>query len=80
MIWEGENCEKHFFFLWLCLGVTSHSTLFRIVIGKKLMASVSASNQVNTLCLGVSEPISTAGPTEFDLIKTRELEKVGFWM
>ncbi|XP_059594676.1 nuclear poly(A) polymerase 1 isoform X1 [Vitis vinifera] len=39
------------------------------------MASVSASNQVNTLCLGVSEPISTAGPTEFDLIKTRELEK-----
>ncbi|RVW16962.1 Nuclear poly(A) polymerase 1 [Vitis vinifera] len=40
------------------------------------MASVSASNQVNTLCLGVSEPISTAGPTEFDLIKTRELEKI----
>lgn len=28
--------------------------------------------------LGITEPISLAGPTEDDLIKTRELEKVLF--
>jgi hypothetical protein len=32
--------------------------------------------QTNGLHLGVTEPISTAGPTELDLQKTRELEKV----
>lgn len=28
--------------------------------------------------LGITEPISLAGPTEDDVIKTRELEKVKF--
>lgn len=28
--------------------------------------------------LGITEPISLGGPTEYDLIKTRELEKVPF--
>jgi hypothetical protein len=32
--------------------------------------------QTNGLHLGVTEPISTAGPNELDLQKTRELEKV----
>lgn len=32
--------------------------------------------QSNGQHLGVTEPISTAGPTELDLTKTRELEKV----
>lgn len=32
--------------------------------------------QTNGQHLGVTEPISTAGPTELDLQKTRELEKV----
>jgi len=35
-----------------------------------------ASVQQNGQRFGVSEPISMGGPTEFDVIKTRELEKV----
>lgn len=29
--------------------------------------------------LGITEPISLGGPTEYDEIKTRELEKVHLW-
>ncbi|XP_043692032.1 nuclear poly(A) polymerase 1-like [Telopea speciosissima] len=39
------------------------------------MGSPGLSNRNNGQHLGVTEPISLGGPTEFDAIKTRELEK-----
>lgn len=33
-------------------------------------------NQNHVQHLGITEPISLAGPTEYDVMKTRELEKV----
>lgn len=41
------------------------------------MGSPGLSNSAIATRVGLSEPISTGGPTEFDVIKTRELEKVG---
>ena len=41
------------------------------------MGSPGLSNRNNgQQRLGITEPISLAGPTEYDVIKTRELEKV----
>lgn len=42
------------------------------------MGSPGINNRNNGQHLGVTEPISLGGPTEFDVIKTRELEKVSF--
>lgn len=42
------------------------------------MSSYGSINSATTQQLGLSNPIFTGGPTEFDAIKTRELEKVGF--
>ncbi|GAB2289870.1 Nuclear poly(A) polymerase 1 [Dionaea muscipula] len=39
------------------------------------MAGAGASNWSNVQRLGITEPISLGGPTEYDVIKTRELEK-----
>uniref|UniRef100_A0A1D1Z565 polynucleotide adenylyltransferase n=2 Tax=Anthurium amnicola TaxID=1678845 RepID=A0A1D1Z565_9ARAE len=39
------------------------------------MGSSTLNNRSNGHHLGVTEPISLSGPTEFDVIKTRELEK-----
>ncbi|KAL2546246.1 nuclear poly(A) polymerase 1 [Forsythia ovata] len=39
------------------------------------MGSPGLSNLATATRVGLSEPISTGGPTEFDVIKTRELEK-----
>ncbi|PQQ15563.1 nuclear poly(A) polymerase 1 isoform X1 [Prunus yedoensis var. nudiflora] len=39
------------------------------------MASPGLSNRNNGKRLGITEPISLGGPTEYDVIKTRELEK-----
>ncbi|KAL7149411.1 hypothetical protein ABFS83_05G038900 [Erythranthe nasuta] len=39
------------------------------------MGSPGLSNQATAARIGLSEPISTGGPSEFDVIKTRELEK-----
>ncbi|CAA2987799.1 nuclear poly(A) polymerase 1 [Olea europaea subsp. europaea] len=39
------------------------------------MGSPGLSNSAIATRVGLSEPISTGGPTEFDVIKTRELEK-----
>ena len=35
-------------------------------------------NRNNGQRLGITEPISLGGPTEYDVIKTHELEKVPF--
>lgn len=46
------------------------------------MASSGVNNQSSGQRLGITEPISWSGPTEYDIIKTRELEKVKsdmFW-
>lgn len=40
------------------------------------MGSPGLSNRNNGQRLGITEPISLGGPTDFDVIKTRELEKV----
>lgn len=40
------------------------------------MGSAGFNNQNNGQRLGITEPISLGGPTECDVIKTRELEKV----
>lgn len=43
------------------------------------MASPVLSNRNNgQQRLGITEPISLGGPTDYDVIKTRELEKVLF--
>ncbi|GER46045.1 poly(A) polymerase [Striga asiatica] len=39
------------------------------------MGSPGSSNLATAARVGLSEPISTGGPSEFDVIKTRELEK-----
>ncbi|KAK4423517.1 Nuclear poly(A) polymerase 1 [Sesamum alatum] len=39
------------------------------------MGSPGSSNLATAARIGLSEPISTGGPSEFDVIKTRELEK-----
>ncbi|CAL5350242.1 unnamed protein product [Camellia sinensis] len=39
------------------------------------MGSPGSSNSATAQRLGLSDPICTGGPTEFDVIKTRELEK-----
>lgn len=39
------------------------------------MASTGANTRYNGQRLGITEPISLGGPTEYDVIKTRELEK-----
>ncbi|CAI9756041.1 unnamed protein product [Fraxinus pennsylvanica] len=39
------------------------------------MGSPGLSNSATATRVGLSEPISTGGPSEFDVIKTRELEK-----
>ncbi|CAA2949641.1 nuclear poly(A) polymerase 1 [Olea europaea subsp. europaea] len=39
------------------------------------MGSPGLSNSATATRVGISEPISTGGPTEFDVIKSRELEK-----
>lgn len=44
------------------------------------MASPGLSNRNNGKRLGITEPISLGGPTEYDVIKTRELEKVLVWL
>lgn len=41
------------------------------------MASPGLAKKTNGR-LGVTEPISLGGPTEFDVVKTQELEKVEF--
>ncbi|KAF7153892.1 hypothetical protein RHSIM_Rhsim01G0213100 [Rhododendron simsii] len=41
------------------------------------MSSNGSINSATAPRLGLSDPIFTGGPTEFDMIKTRELEKVG---
>lgn len=41
------------------------------------MGSPGLSNSATATRVGISKPISTGGPTEFDVIKSRELEKVG---
>lgn len=40
------------------------------------MAGHGFGNQNGGQRLGITEPISWSGPTEYDIIKTRELEKV----
>ena len=40
------------------------------------MAGPGFGNQSSGQRLGITEPISWSGPTEYDMIKTRELEKV----
>lgn len=40
------------------------------------MGSSGFNNQNNAHYLGITEPISLGGPTDYDVIKTRELEKV----
>ncbi|GMP59051.1 hypothetical protein CsSME_00022488 [Camellia sinensis var. sinensis] len=40
------------------------------------MGGLGLSNYATAPRLGMSDPIFTGGPTEFDVIKTRELEKV----
>lgn len=40
------------------------------------MGSPGLGNRVSGQRLGITEPISLSGPTEDDVIKTRELEKV----
>lgn len=40
------------------------------------MASAGVGAQANRQYLGVTEPISLGGPTELDLVRTQELEKV----
>lgn len=40
------------------------------------MGSPLLSNRGGGQLLGITEPISLSGPTEYDVIKTRELEKV----
>ncbi|KAL0408911.1 UNVERIFIED_CONTAM: Nuclear poly(A) polymerase 1 [Sesamum radiatum] len=40
------------------------------------MGSPGSSNLATAARIGLSEPISTGGPSEFDVIKTRELEKI----
>ncbi|CAL5350246.1 unnamed protein product [Camellia sinensis] len=40
------------------------------------MGSPGSSNSATAQRLGLSDPIFTGGPTEFDVIKTRELEKM----
>lgn len=40
------------------------------------MGSPGLNNRNNGQRLGITEPISLGGPTDFDVIKTRELEKV----
>lgn len=42
------------------------------------MGSPGSSALVAATRVGLSEPISTGGPSESDVTKTRELEKVGF--
>lgn len=42
------------------------------------MGSPGLINRKNGKRLGITEPISLGGPTEDDVIKTRELEKVPF--
>lgn len=42
------------------------------------MGSPGLINRNNGKRLGITEPISLSGPTEEDVIKTRELEKVPF--
>ena len=40
------------------------------------MGSPALSGRNNGQRLGITDPISLSGPTEYDVIKTRELEKV----
>lgn len=40
------------------------------------MGSPGLGNRGSGQRLGITEPISLSGPTEYDVIKTRELEKV----
>lgn len=40
------------------------------------MGSPALSNRNNGHRLGITEPISLGGPTEYDVMKTQELEKV----
>lgn len=40
------------------------------------MGSQGFNNQKNGQKLGITEPISLGGPTDYDVIKTNELEKV----
>lgn len=42
------------------------------------MGSPGSSALAAATRVGLSEPISTGGPSESDVTKTRELEKVGF--
>lgn len=41
------------------------------------MGSPGSNNPATAARIGLSEPISTGGPSESDVVKTRELEKVG---
>lgn len=43
------------------------------------MASLGSGNAATGSFGVITGPISTSGPTEFDVVKTAELEKVGFF-
>ncbi|CAL5350248.1 unnamed protein product [Camellia sinensis] len=47
---------------------------------KEFMGSPGSSNSATAQRLGLSDPIFTGGPTEFDVIKTHELEKMWDYM
>lgn len=72
---EEEYLYTHNWNLWLVNCIEKFEIW--LLIRSELMGSPILNNRSNgQQYLGVTEPISLGGPSEFDVIKTQELEKV----